>query len=367
MAGHFPTIPSLNGIRAVSVLIVMLAHAGFGGIIPGGFGVTVFFFLSGYLITTLLLDEYERTGSIHIPSFYIRRFFRLFPPLFLTLAIAYALVASGLLPGGITINGILAQIFYLANYYAIFSDTPSTIPAGTVILWSLAVEEHFYIFYPVILLGLLALGTKRQVIGYVFAFLCVLVLAWRIYLVLQPSFVEIRTNFATDTRIDSILFGTLLALWANPYGKAGERGRMTLQQWCIAAAAMGVLAFTFIYRDLYFRESLRYTLQGMALFPLFYYSIRFHDNFLFRHLNSGVIGRIGVWSYSIYLLHFVAIELIASQWRAAADRPILLFAAAAVVSIGYAAAVDAWVDPYFRRRRGSRTPAPLSKGVLGQA
>src|SRR5882672_4650571 len=116
------TIPSLNGIRAISVLLVVLAHSGFGTIIPGGLGVTVFFFLSGYLITTLMLAESERLGNIAILNFYARRVFRLAPPLLITLAIAYGLTYSGLLQGQITLAGLMAQLLYFANYFSIFFD-----------------------------------------------------------------------------------------------------------------------------------------------------------------------------------------------------------------------------------------------------
>src|SRR5215472_10698431 len=98
-------IPSLNGLRAISISIVMVAHAGYGNVIPGGLGVTIFFFLSGYLITTLLMDEYDRSDRINIGKFYLRRIFRLFPPLLVTLIIAYSLEVLGLLDGGISWAG----------------------------------------------------------------------------------------------------------------------------------------------------------------------------------------------------------------------------------------------------------------------
>src|SRR5262249_32843144 len=94
-------IPSLDGLRAISISIVLVSHAGYGSVVPGGLGVTIFFFLSGYLITTLLMDERERFHRIDIGKFYLRRMFRLFPPLLLTLVIAYSLVLLGLLDGGI--------------------------------------------------------------------------------------------------------------------------------------------------------------------------------------------------------------------------------------------------------------------------
>ena len=115
-----PVIPSLDGIRAISVLIVVAAHSGLETLVPGGLGVTIFFFLSGYLISTLMLAENERTGEINIVKFYARRLFRLMPPLFVSLAIAYGLTYAGLLPGGITLTGLTAQLLYFANYYGLF-------------------------------------------------------------------------------------------------------------------------------------------------------------------------------------------------------------------------------------------------------
>jgi len=334
-------------------LIVIIAHAGYGWIIPGGLGVTIFFFLSGYLITTLLLHEYEKSGTINVKEFYLRRFFRLFPPFLLTLAIAYGLVAAGLLPGGISLGGVLAQIFYFANYCAIFFENQYPIPSGTIIFWSLAVEEHFYIYYPIILLLLLSFGLSRRAIGIVFSIICVVVLAWRSHLVAQPDFVEARTYFATDTRIDSIIFGTLLALWSNPFDRIDNGSRMNLREWGCILASGGIFAFTLLYRDAAFRETYRYTLQGIALYPLFYFSIRYHGDPLFRLLNSTILSRIGIWSYSIYLIHFVVIQLIAALWPSLEERPLILVLAGTTVAMGYAAAIDRWVDPYFRRRRHS--------------
>jgi peptidoglycan/LPS O-acetylase OafA/YrhL len=82
-------IPGLDGVRAISILLVMLSHSGFH-FIPGVLGVTIFFFLSGFLITSLLLDEYGKHGTIDIPKFYARRVLRLYPPLLVYVAIVLA-------------------------------------------------------------------------------------------------------------------------------------------------------------------------------------------------------------------------------------------------------------------------------------
>src|SRR3954447_14498911 len=92
-------IPSLDGIRAVSFAIVFVAHAGWGHIVPGGFGVTVFFFLSGYLITTLLRLEAEERGQIGMKQFYVRRVLRILPPFYTVLTLAALLTALGVLHG----------------------------------------------------------------------------------------------------------------------------------------------------------------------------------------------------------------------------------------------------------------------------
>jgi peptidoglycan/LPS O-acetylase OafA/YrhL len=202
---YLKVIPSLDGIRAISVMIVVLGHSGFDVFVPGGLGVTIFFFLSGYLITTLMLTERERTGEINIANFYTRRVLRLMPTLFISLLIAYTLAYTNVLSGGITCAGLAAQLLYFANYYGLFFDHGNTIPDGTGILWSLAVEEHFYIVYPLLLTLLLGSALPLRTIGALLGAVCLAVLAWRIYLVQSPDFISDRTYYASDTRIDSII------------------------------------------------------------------------------------------------------------------------------------------------------------------
>ena len=105
-------IPSLDGIRAVSILIVFLSHAGLGHLIPGGFGVTVFFFLSGFLITSLLIREYDRNGRISLPLFYIRRVLRLGPPILVTMLAGGLLVAAGVTEGTLHAPTLMSQVFF---------------------------------------------------------------------------------------------------------------------------------------------------------------------------------------------------------------------------------------------------------------
>jgi peptidoglycan/LPS O-acetylase OafA/YrhL len=364
------TIPSLDGIRAISVLIVVVSHSDLGAVVPGGFGVTIFFFLSGYLITTLLLAENGRTGKIDIVKFYARRVFRLMPPLLISLAIAYGLTYAGLLSGGITLKGVAAQLLYFANYYGIFFDPGNTVPDGTGILWSLAVEEHFYIFYPFLMTLLLWSALRPRTIGILLGIGCLVILVWRIHLVQFPDFVSVRTYYASDTRIDSIIYGCILAIVINPVRDLRRGDTMSPGQWAVLAAALGTLLLTLLCRGTAFRETIRYSLQGLALMPLFYFAVRFSDNRLFRHLNSPWAIKLGTYSYSIYLIHLVVINVIATNAPAIAARSLILFPSALLISIAYAAAIDRFVDRYFRQLRRKYQPGlatKLSRSILKQS
>ncbi|SHN60603.1 acyltransferase family protein [Bradyrhizobium erythrophlei] len=347
------TIPSLDGLRAVSILIVLVSHAGYGIVVPGGLGVTIFFFLSGYLITTLLMDERKRTGQIHIGKFYLRRIFRLFPPLVVTLVIAYSLVILGRLDGGISWAAILAQLLYFANYYGLFFDSGNTTAAGTGILWSLAVEEHFYMIYPAALTGLLALELSTRRIVLVLAMTCLAVLAWRMYLAGLPNFVTERTYYSSDTRVDSIVFGCILGLAANPRSAKPGMSNPFLEAKpaTLLFSAAVVMAVTLAWRDTYFRETFRYSLQGLALMPIFYYAIKCAANFPFTLLNHPWVARIGVYSYAMYLVHYVVINVIEKNapWLATI-KPLLVLVTFAIAAV-YAAILDIYVDAYFRRLR----------------
>jgi peptidoglycan/LPS O-acetylase OafA/YrhL len=290
--------------------------------------------------------------------------FRLMPALFVSLAIAYGLTYNGLLAGGITNTGLAAQLFYFANYYGLFLDSGNTIPDGTGILWSLAVEEHFYIFYPLFITLLLGSALRPRTIGILLGIGCVIVLAWRIHLVQSPDFVPERTYYASDTRIDSIIYGCILALVINPVRQLHRPDTISIGQWALLAAAVGTLLLTLLFRDPTFRETIRYSLQGLALMPLFYFAVLFADNQLFRHLNSSWAITLGTYSYAIYLIHYVVIRLIATNAPAIAAKSFILFPTALLISIAYAAAVDRFVDRYFRRLRRRYGPGHAKRAAI---
>jgi peptidoglycan/LPS O-acetylase OafA/YrhL len=197
-----PHLPALDGLRAIAVGMVVVAHAGWPGM-PGDVGVSVFFVLSGFLITWLLLQERDRTGSVSLRTFYLRRAFRLLPAYYVFLA--FALLAHFRAGGRADI--VLPSLLYYANYYNAFHGHVATPVSHT---WSLAVEEQFYAFWPLAFLICARLG-RRAVITFLCAAI-VAVTAWRSYLFLVARTGTPYVYNAFDTRFDTLAIGCLAAL-----------------------------------------------------------------------------------------------------------------------------------------------------------
>lgn len=297
-------IPSLDGLRAISFFIVFAAHAGMANVIPGGFGVTVFFFLSGFLITTLMRIEHQATGTVSVRQFYMRRALRILPPFYLILALACGLTLIGVLPGVLQPRVALAQALHVSNYWFILFGSDGA-PAGTVPYWSLAVEEHFYLVFPLMYLVLNRYFSHRAQ-ARTFWMLCAAVCLWRCVLVLVFAVPEDRTYLATDTRFDSVLFGCALAMGLNPMLDR-PIGRDWMWKWVLVPAALALLVFTFAYRAPWFRETIRYSLQGIALTPVFVGAIRFPEWLPFRVLNTKAVAFVGVLSFTLYLSHQIVL------------------------------------------------------------
>ncbi|MBV8718305.1 MAG: acyltransferase [Chloroflexi bacterium] len=305
-------IPSLDGIRAAAVMLVFLAHAGLNDRVPGNFGVTAFFFLSGYLITTLLRMEFDRTGGVSLRAFYLRRVLRIFPPMYIVLLAASALAIAGLIEGSVSVGGFAAQALYLSNYYIVQNGWWDGRAPGTWIYWSLAVEEHFYLVFPVVYIALRRFVSSRTRQMLILLGLCGLVMAWRLALILLLGADHDRTYVASDTRVDSILFGCILAVYGNP---VLDETRIKSQWWKYLLFPVGLLGLlvSFLDTDPAFDDTVRYTLQGLSLVPLFVVAIRFPEWPLMRLLNLKPVRYVGVVSYSIYLMHPTILFAI-NQW-----------------------------------------------------
>jgi peptidoglycan/LPS O-acetylase OafA/YrhL len=350
-------IPSLDGLRAISFLIVFMAHSGVSVVlaVPGGFGVTVFFFLSGYLITTLMRVEHESTGRVNVKAFYIRRALRILPPFYLILALACGLTLTHVLPGALEPGPVLAQVLHFSNYWFIAFGSRGA-AAGTVPYWSLAVEEHFYLVFPFLFLALNRFLSHRGQARMYWA-LCAAVCAWRCVLVLWFGVPEDRTYLATDTRFDSILFGCALAMGLNP---VLDRPMGSERVWkrAILPAAFALLLFTFIFRAPWFRESIRYSLQGLALTPVFITAIRFPRWLPFRVLNAKAVAFVGVLSFTLYLSHEIAIVALYSWFPAWPPYQIALLAF--TIALVFSVVIHQLVEKpsaALRKRRARETSA----------
>ena len=283
-----------------------MAHAGWGDTIPGGFGVTVFFFLSGYLITTLLRMEYERSGTISLRDFYLRRVLRIWPPFYTVLLLAFLLGAAGVVPGTPRLGPALAQVFHFTNYWQILHGTYG-LPEGTGVYWSLACEEHFYLVFPCLFLLLQrVLPGRRTAQANALLAICGLVLVWRCFLVFSLHASSDRTYLASDTRVDSILYGCALAIGGNPMLDEPRTSPAWMRRVLLPIGVI-LLGVAFLYRAPWYRETLRYTMQGVALVPIFIVAIREPGFLPMRLLNWKPLRHVGVLSYSLYLSHHVVL------------------------------------------------------------
>lgn len=296
-------IPNLDGLRAISILIVLCSHF-ITNMIPGGLGVYVFFVISGFLIARQFFNERDRTRRIDRKNFYIRRFFRLYP-----VALVYtAVVIAAYAIMGLEIDWVqpASAIFYFSNYlYAdmlLAGDKEGLMPF--LIFWSLSVEEHFYLIFPTvfILLG----GNARKVgIMLVLVIIGALLLrtgvAWA-----NPELIGSRYfYYRSEFRMDSIAYGVAIAAAsATPAGRAFLARISGPKSFAIGIVLM---LFCLLYREPFFRETLRYSLNGIGI-TLCVVSVLFSARLALVQalLNTRVLVYIGKLSYSLYLWHLLA-------------------------------------------------------------
>jgi peptidoglycan/LPS O-acetylase OafA/YrhL len=198
-------LPQIDGLRALAILAVLLLHASVTRFPGGWIGVHIFFVLSGYLITTLLLREWDKTGRIGLGRFYVRRVLRLVPAYWLVLL---AFVLSYVLSAEPADRPALWREFWIAATYRtnfMFDQSPHL-----GFTWTLAMEEQFYLVWPLILVGLLTLGLSRRRIVVVTVGLCLAVEVWRAYLLIKGADYS-RLNTGPDVQADALLLGCIAA------------------------------------------------------------------------------------------------------------------------------------------------------------
>ncbi|WP_285713698.1 acyltransferase family protein [Erythrobacter oryzae] len=321
----FKHVPELDGMRAIAVSIVFIGHAQILPSFPSGFGVTIFFFLSGYLITSLMRVEFARNGRVDLKAFYIRRFLRINPPLWISMIAMGSMVALGVLKVELTWYDILSQALFFANYMPDFAQRTG-LPSP---LWSLAVEEHFYLAFP-LLFGLMARRFEPRKIALICAVMCMAVLLIRMFNIAILD-IAYSNYYWTHTRIDSILFGSVLALWSNPLLDEPDEC-IEVGFWHLAAAGLAVLV-SFVIKFDAFEYGFKYTVQGIALFFVFAFILQGRSP-LIAPLRWKAVQLVGLYSYTIYLIHYAFIIAVK---QGAPDAPAIVRAViAAALSLAFA-------------------------------
>jgi peptidoglycan/LPS O-acetylase OafA/YrhL len=330
--------PALDGLRAVAVGLVMVGHYTHRTEI-GTLGVGIFYVLSGFLITGLLLTDYRRSGAIHLSAFYARRAIRIMPAYYVFLAVAFVVLSrtASMPPTGTW----WASGVYVNDFWSAFHYRPSTQLTHT---WSLGVEEKFYLAWPLLLLVRIRKG--RSVVLRSLAMTIVAVILWRLVLLAFAGLPLHRLahylQFAFEARLDYLSLGCALALlqstgtWDRIQAAAAVRRSLPL----VPITALGIVTLTFgRWRWWAISQSIEAVLIAGMLVLLLAARWQWLDHPIARYL--------GALSYSIYLYHmlawFVAGELVLGEFA----RALL----AAVVTLPLAAASYHLVERPFLRWR----------------
>jgi peptidoglycan/LPS O-acetylase OafA/YrhL/lysophospholipase L1-like esterase len=309
-------MPGIDALRALAVLAVFGYHAGLDWV-PGGFlGVDVFFVISGYLITSLLLREFRTTDHIELGRFWLRRARRLLPAVGVLIAVAM-IVSAIAEPDRIgQIRGdALSSLFYFANWHFIFTHTSYFEQFGRpslfTHLWSLSVEEQFYLFWPLIFAaGMKLFGRRRLLIGVLAGATGSVVLAWILF---DPGHDASRIYYGTDTHAVGLLAGVALALVWSPTELRTHKSFGPLVGPILDALgviALGYLILSFVHVHDY----------DLALWHGGYAWVAIATALLLAALAhpaarlGGIIGRpallwLGLRSYSFYLWHWPVLAM----------------------------------------------------------
>jgi peptidoglycan/LPS O-acetylase OafA/YrhL len=353
--------PALDGVRGIAVLLVVFMHT--FNWPPGGFlGVDLFFVLSGFLITTLLVQEWQKRTTVSLPAFYRRRAFRLVPGLVAVVA-TYIIVRVVLNTSDTgashhhlsrDVIGALAGIVYVSNIVQAAGDV---LPAGIRHLWSLGAEEQFYLLWPpILLLTLIRAHDPIRRLKQALLVLLVVVVSWRLGLTLAGAS-QHRLYFGPDTSCDTLIVGCIVALWFTTGSFPSPLCTATARRLLPPIGALTLGALVLVTRSWNDRSLFAgtITLFALASATIIAAAVLEPDSRFARSLCFAPLVFTGRISYSLYLWH----PVILTQSHLA---PIPAFVAS------FAAATASYYGierPFLRRKnakrqkRGTAEPLPI--------
>ncbi len=348
---RLPYLPGLDGMRALAVVAVMLYHANHRWLSGGFLGVEVFFVISGYLITLLLIGEHERTGRVALGQFWLRRFRRLLPAVFTMMsAMAVYMALFNRQPQGRTRGDFLGGIFYISNWYQIFVGQGYTANEAFVPLrhlWSLAVEEQFYLIWPLVMVCILRLGRGHLprvamwlfgasaavalIVGVLFAGGDVATTctpeAMNGYWTMFGRCISVNETLylGTFSRAGGLLLGAGFAMLWRPMallrGPARNKGRQLDVLAVLGLAALGFLAWNITLSGDGQQTGIRFDpwlfrggffLTGLATL-LVIAAVTHQRALMGRLIGNPVFNYVGTRSYGLYLYHWPIYQIIRGQ------------------------------------------------------
>jgi peptidoglycan/LPS O-acetylase OafA/YrhL len=358
--------PALDGVRGLAIAIVVAFHA-FGWPGEGTLGVDLFFVLSGFLITTLLLEEHEAMGTISIRRFYGRRARRLLPALFVLMApflllAAVSAATTGSLRSPLFV-GLASTLTYTSNI--VVAADPSAVPAGMIHLWSLAAEEQFYILWPLLLLILIRAGGVRLVARALVVLLTVAIV-YRLQLLLRGASIE-RLYYAPDTHADSLLIGCAFGCYFTRRGlpvwiMSSARVREVASAVTLTLVIAAVVLLERIPQRLAYETQLLPTAFALVA-GIFVVCAVTGETVVAKGLSVRPLVFLGRISYSLYLWHLPLLVAFAGVHREVGLPTI----AAVAVAVALASCSRKFIElPFLLRRtetgtgrlEGSPAPAP---------
>jgi peptidoglycan/LPS O-acetylase OafA/YrhL len=347
--GH---VRALDGMRAVAVILVLLFHLRFPGFSAGFLGVDIFFVLSGFLITTLMLTEHDRTGRISLSDFWARRARRLLPALVLLLVVVAVVTwSTSTFTERASVRGdLLATAGYAANWHFIttssyFADIGVDSPLEHT--WSLAIEEQFYLLWPLLVFGAISLSRRPRLAVGVIALAAAAVSTALLWILWSPGSVE-RAYMGTDARIFEPLVGAAGAVLVATPGIRRWIGRWGLPLLAVGIAGLlaGLALIGAAPSSYYVGGALLVSVATLAILAPLWIG---RGGVLSTALGWGPVAWIGVVSYGAYLWHWpLTVWLDARQ----ATGTMLLVRRLAVILLTFAIAAASYyaVERPIRRR-----------------